>query len=452
MVAVLHQPRPEIFWDAIDAVALVVKGKVVFVGPPKVAAEKFLSVSDHNVALNPADAMLDAVSAAFEHHNNNNHKALSLRTQPPPPPHDGASSYDDGSSITASPQQPPYYYQPPPGTEYTGGTTTIAESVSEVPHRVPLGQIGAGTSLIDALEDDDFDPDDAALSSLFVFQLLAMREIRATSRDWPSLILHFAPAALIGVLLGVVYDDLPSHDASAAGIMDRYGLSFIICTTVGLSALSAAPRARRSARLFARERDALKDAAAPSFLASAYLGDAIPLRFLPPAILAAVAAYLSQCCKTMFRSGCLVVAAVQLHYDLAAIGRFVGALAPRDAVCAGASALVLLFSLLLCGFFVSPNDLPQKSWKRVADVLPAKYAYEALNAHMMADVDDLFIVSKVGGNNVRTGPYTGNTILRCFGLDTPAHAPTKHLILAIFGLAADMATFLALKLFARERR
>jgi len=425
VVTVLHQPRPEIFWDAVDILALVVKGRVVFAGPPSLAAKKFLSRPGHAVkeTLNPADAMLDAADSF---------PAEDLDDQDRP-----RAFFDDLSPAAPSSQESVVRQFddpsiPPPRQDSTSSARRLSTESCLV-------------NFLNAQAQQQ-------PSALAIFYLLARREVRATIRDWPSLLLHYIPAVVIGLLLGVVYNNMPHHNDTAAGIMDRFGLSFVLCTTVGLSALSAAPRARRAARLFARERDALRDTALPSFLASTYLGDAIPLRLFPPAILAVIAAFLSSCCVSFGRVVAFVVAVVQLHYSLAAVGRFIGALAPRDAVCAGASALYLLFSLLLCGFFVSPSDLPHKFWKHVANILPAKYGYEALNAHMFYGVDDLFIVSEIGDSHVRTGPYSGNTILRCFGLDTPGHAKQKHFALAIFSISAEVASFVALKLFARERR
>lgn len=440
VVTVLHQPRPEIFFD-LDVVALVVKGKVTFVGSPKEAARHFIGpgpTSSLTATINPADAMLDAVTtnaSAPPRQHQYRHRPRFVVDGGSEPPEEGgekSSATDEEKKSEEDAAGRPSFFD----------ATNRSESGS-------LPPIGAYRS---SAQSGKLAAWQEAPSPWNMLRLLAWREARAISRDYVSLALHFVPALAIGALLGVVYDDLPSKDDTAAGITDRFGLAFIVCTTVGLLALSAAPRSRRAARLFSRERDALRDTAFPSFVASAFVGDAFPLRIIPPAALAYVAATLSSCCQTTGHKVGFVVAAVQLHYALAAVGRALGAIAPRDGVCAGCSALVLLFSLLLCGFFVEPTDLPNPPWKQIATVFPARYAYETLNAHMFAQVDELFIVSKVGGADVKEGPFTGTTILNCFGLDNASKALSKHVALGIFGLVADVLTAMAYKLFARERR
>ncbi|KAJ8600787.1 hypothetical protein CTAYLR_006116 [Chrysophaeum taylorii] len=421
VVAVLHQPRPEIFFD-LDVVALVVGGKVAFVGSPNSAARTYLGEPSRLASINPADAMLDAV-------------ATRSRKKP---------RYDGNRMMIRRQRRPPEEEHPEAEEDEKDGDDRRPRVVPRIWGASSSRRWSSQTARLVLWQE--------APSSWDMFRLLADREARAVSRDCAALVVHFLPAIAIGALLGIVYEDIPSKDDTAAGIMDRYGLAFILSTTVGLLALSAAPRSRRAARLFGRERDALRDFAFPSFAASAYVGDAIPLRLAPPTILAFIAARLSRCCQTRLHLLGFVAAVVQLHYALAAVGRAVGAVAPRDGVSSGCSALVLLFSLLLCGFFVSPNDLPNPPWKQIATLFPASYAYEALNAHMFADVDELFIVSKVGGNDVSVGPFNGQTILNCFGLDGARQALAKHLVLAIFGAAADLLTFFAFKLFARERR
>ena len=159
-------------------------------------------------------------------------------------------------------------------------------------------------------------------------RLLAAREWRGVRRDASLLALHYGPAAAVGLVLGLAFTNLPARNGSAAGIQDRLGLAFVLCVAVGLSALSAPPRARR-ARLLARERDSYGGPAA--FLAMC--GGATSCR--------------CGCCRRCSRRASRsplararrrrgwarrVAAALQLHYAFAALGRCLGALAPSDSV------------------------------------------------------------------------------------------------------------------------
>merc|ERR1711871_1269573 len=145
-----------------------------------------------------------------------------------------------------------------------------------------------------------------------------------------------------------------------------------------------------------------------------------------------------------------VAAAAQLHYAFAALGRAVGALAPSDSVANAVASLLLLCNLLLSGFFVSPDDLPA-FWGGLAKLMPAGAAYEALVIHEFAGVDDLFISSKVGSATAKTGPYSGETILRCFGFD--AHDWfSDHANLLLFAVGFDALTCLVFVVWAFESR
>ncbi|KAH8098871.1 ATPase [Aureococcus anophagefferens] len=169
--------------------------------------------------------------------------------------------------------------------------------------------------------------------------LLATRERRQCLRDGPLLVLQYVPALVVGAILGLVYEDLPSRNGQAAGIQDRLGLAFVLCTSLGLSALSAPPRSRRAARLLARERDSYGFAQA---FAAPRASAALPLRVAPPLALAGLVVGLSHAAKTYNHALGFVLAAFQIHYVLAAAGapsrgRELDAIAARRRACCSSS-------------------------------------------------------------------------------------------------------------------
>ena len=279
-------------------------------------------------------------------------------------------------------------------------------------------------------------------------RLLAAREWRGVRRDASLLALHYGPAAAVGLVLGLAFANLPARNGSAAGIQDRLGLAFVLCVAVGLSALSAPPRARRAARLLARERDSYGGPAA--FLAMCGVGDVLPLRLLPPVLTAGLALAVARGAPTAAAGLGFVAAALQLHYAFAALGRCLGALAPSDSVANAAASLVLLFNLLLCGFFADPDDLPA-AWRRVARALPAASGYEALVVHEFSGIPELYLTSKVGAQKYRSAPLAGDAVLRCFGFD-PAAAPAAHLRLFLFAVAYEFLTCFVFFWFGFESR
>ena len=279
-------------------------------------------------------------------------------------------------------------------------------------------------------------------------RLLAARAWRGVRRDASLLALHYGPAVAVGLVLGVAFANLPARNGSAAGIQDRLGLAFVLCVAVGLSALSAPPRARRAARLLARERDSYGGPAA--FLAMCGVGDVLPLRLVPPVLTAALALAISRAAPTGAAGLGFVAAALQLHYAFAALGRCIGSLSPSDSVANAAASLVFLFNLLLCGFFADPDDLPP-AWRRVGRALPAASGYEALVIHEFSGVPELYLTSKVGAQHIRSAPLAGDAVLRCFGFD-PAAAPAAHLQLFLFAVAYECLTCFVFFYFGFEER
>ncbi|KAH8093052.1 ATPase [Aureococcus anophagefferens] len=131
----------------------------------------------------------------------------------------------------------------------------------------------------------------------------------------------------------------------------------------------------------------------PALVAFAPPRAPLPLRVAPPLALAGLVVGLSHAAKTYNHALGFVLAAFQIHYVLAATGRAVGAVASSNAIASAATSLLLLFNLLLSGFFINPADLAPV-WRALASCLPMSYAYEALVAHEFALVEDLYISSK----------------------------------------------------------
>jgi len=417
VVAVLHQPRREIF-AALDSVALVAKGRIAFYGSP---FEARVWLEERNVfdsAKNAADLLVDACSAL------------------------GAAEAWTISPLNGSGEAP----------RSPGRNTPLLGDGANASPRSSLGDGGCASPSRrpSSVVESQCAPRSRAFAPFgYQITVLAYRELTNVWRDKVALALHYVPPVILGAVLGGVYSDMPGRNHTSAGIQDRLGLAFILCAYTGLSTLTAPPRCRRATRLFARERDSYT--AGPAFVASAIIGDALCLRIAPPILLSLTTGLASRCCATRQDLFGFVAATTQLHYAFAAVGRLIGSIAPRDAVAAAGASLALLFSLLLCGFFVAPTDL-SKGWYVAGYVLPASHGFEALAIHQFEHVTDLFITSKIGGQSVRSPPYGGEQILHCFGFGAGAVATQDHVFLAWFGIIADAATALSYWLFAFERR
>ena len=249
VIAVLHQPRVEIV-DALDAVLLLHRGRVAFAGPPKDVLERFRALGG-----NAVDLLLDNLKGDGD---------LALRSR----------ETDDDAAVEIL-------------VDGGGGGPAAAEDViSEPPPSLaPPGLAGQCA-------------------------VLCRRELRDARRDPAGVVSHAAPMALLGGLVALAYGDLPSRNDSSAGIVDRYGLAFLLVSAVALFSLSAAPKARRAALRARRDRDS--HGAAPAFVAAAWVGDAVVLRLVPPLILG-VAAVSTRCAAASGREPSLVAALLQLH-------------------------------------------------------------------------------------------------------------------------------------------
>ncbi|KAH8053754.1 ATPase [Aureococcus anophagefferens] len=379
VVAVLHQPRREIF-VALDRVALLVRGRLRVCGTPAdVRAALDARAADGPMASNPADAMLDLAQAP-------------------------------------------------------GGLAVAASDAADAPSPQRRGRRRARPAPVGGFQ---------------ALCLLATRERRQCLRDGPLLVLQYVPALVVGAILGLVYEDLPSRNGQAAGIQDRLGLAFVLCTSLGLSALSAPPRSRRAARLLARERDSYGFAQA--FAAAAYVGEALPLRVAPPLALAGLVVGLSHAAKTYNHTLGFVLAAFQIHYVLAATGprRRRGRELERDRERGDEPAAPLQF--------IAERFLHQPGGPGARLAGPGVVPAHVLRvrgfgrARVRARRGSLYISSKVGSSKIRTGPYPGEAILHCFGFDAD-DALADHLALVAFGAGADLLTCLFFGLFAFEKR
>ena len=367
--------------DALDAVLLLHRGRVAFAGPPKDVLERFRAPGG-----NAVDLLLDNLKGDGD---------LALRRRE-----------DDDAAVEIL-------------VDGGGGGPAAAEDViSEPPPSLaPPGLAGQCA-------------------------VLCRRELRDARRDPAGVVSHAAPMALLGGLVALAYGDLPSRNDSSAGIVDRYGLAFLLVSAVALFSLSAAPKARRAALRARRDRDS--HGAAPAFVAAALVGDALVLRLVPPLILG-VAAVSTRCAAASGREPSLVAALLQLHYALAAAGRFLGAAAPSDGAATAAHAVVVLLALLLSGFFAPPAFAPG-GWDAAAAAFPpGAAAYEAVAVALFAGVDDLFVTSKMGSSDVKVGPFGGSEILDCYGYGGRSDAKRDHAVLLLAGLVADAATLAAFR-------
>ena len=127
------------------------------------------------------------------------------------------------------------------------------------------------------------------VGALLEVRMLCARAAVALWREPTELILRCALAGLCGLVLGRLFDDLPSKNGTTAGIQDRFGLLFFLLTYFSLIALSSLPLWRARQLLYIRERDAGVYGSG-TYLVATLLVDVAPKTILPP-ILMTLAAY-----------------------------------------------------------------------------------------------------------------------------------------------------------------
>ena len=192
------------------------------------------------------------------------------------------------------------------------------------------------------------------ISLLRQFLILSGRTWKNLYRNPMLMLAHYAIAILVAVLCGFLYYGLTTD---IKGFQDRLGLLFFLLALFGFSTLTSLSVFASERLLFLRER-ANGYYHPVTYFAAKVIFDIVPLRLLPPLILAVVVYPMTGLVARWPQFFVFALVLVLFNLAASAICLFIGILFCETAVASLIGSLVMLFSLLFAGFLLNREAMP----------------------------------------------------------------------------------------------
>ena len=186
------------------------------------------------------------------------------------------------------------------------------------------------------------------------FVILSGRTWKNLYRNPMLMLAHYAIAILVAVLCGFLYYGLTSD---IKGFQDRLGLLFFLLALFGFSTLTSLTVFASERLLFLRER-ANGYYAPVTYFAAKVVFDIVPLRLLPPLILAVVVYPMTGLVAKWAEFFIFALILVLFNLAASAICLLIGILVRETSVASLIGSLVMLFSLLFAGFLLNKDAMP----------------------------------------------------------------------------------------------
>ncbi|SCU98007.1 LAFA_0G14818g1_1 [Lachancea sp. 'fantastica'] len=264
---------------------------------------------------------------------------------------------------------------------------------------------------IEAIKDSSTEAAVDALSSAkpatFREQLmiLSSRTFKNIYRNPKLLLGNYLVTLLLGCFLGLLYYDIENN---ISGFQNRLGLFFFILTYFGFLTFTGLTSFSLERLIFLKERS--NNYYSPmAYYISKILSDVLPLRVLPPVILALVVyptVGLNMINSAFVKFvGILILFNVGISLEILTVGIFVEDLNNSIVI----SVLILLASLLFSGLFINTKDISNIAFRYLKNLSIFYYAYESL---IINEVKTLLLKETKYGLNIEV---PGATILSTFG-------------------------------------
>jgi len=189
--------------------------------------------------------------------------------------------------------------------------------------------------------------------------ILSTRTWRNLYRNPQLMLTHYAIAIVLAVFLGFLFYGLTDD---IKGFQNRLGLFFFLLALFGFSTLTSLNVFATERLLFMRER--AKGYYYPlSYYIAKLIFDIVPLRLIPPVIMAAIVYPMTGLIAQWDHFLTFVLFLVLFNFAAAAICLFLGICFRDGGVANLLGSLVMLFSLLFAGFLLNHESIPQGvSW------------------------------------------------------------------------------------------
>ena len=189
------------------------------------------------------------------------------------------------------------------------------------------------------------------------FAILSKRTWKNLYRNPMLMLSHYAIAILVAVLCGYLFYGLTND---IKGFQDRLGLLFFILALFGFSTLTSLTVFSAERLLFLRER-ANGYYSPITFFASKVTFDIVPLRLLPPLIVAVVVYPMTGLVAKWPEFFTFALILVLFNLAASAICLFIGIVFKDTGVASLIGSLTMLFSLLFAGFLLNHDAMPSEA-------------------------------------------------------------------------------------------
>jgi len=205
------------------------------------------------------------------------------------------------------------------------------------------------------------------------FMILSARTWKNLYRNPMLMLAHYAISIVLACLCGYLFfgvrDDI-------SGFQNRLGLFFFILALFGFSTLTSLNVFAAERTLFLRER-ANGYYSPITYFSAKVLFDIVPLRIIPPAIMATILYPMVGLVAQWPEFFKLLLVLVLFNLAASAICLFIGIVCKDNSLSNLIGSLVMLFSLLFAGLLLNRNSIP-KSAQWLQNMSIFHYAFEAM--------------------------------------------------------------------------
>ncbi|EDO19159.1 hypothetical protein Kpol_1050p16 [Vanderwaltozyma polyspora DSM 70294] len=271
--------------------------------------------------------------------------------------------------------------------------------------------------------------------------ILCSRSFKNVYRDPKLLLENYGLTVLLALFLGALYYNI-TNDIS--GFQNRMGLFFFILTYFGFITFTGLSSFSFERIIFIKERS--NNYYSPlAYYLSKIISDLIPLRVIPPVLLALVIYPMAG--LNLRESGFLkfIIILILFNFGISLEILTIGITFKDLNNSIILSVLVLLGSLLFSGLFINTQDITNVAFKYLKNISIFYYAYEAL---LINEVKTLILREKKYGLNIEV---PGATILSTFGFKVQ-NLFFDIKILALFNVVFLILGYLSLKHLVVEQK
>lgn len=283
----------------------------------------------------------------------------------------------------------------------------------------------------------------SSMSASFKEQLtiLSSRTFKNIYRNPKLLLGNYVVTIFMGCFLGSLYYNVENN---ISGFQNRLGLFFFILTYFGFLTFTGLTSFSLERIIFLKERS--NNYYSPmAYYISKILSDVLPLRVIPPILLALVVyptVGLNMSNGAFFKFvAILVLFNVGISLEILTVGILVEDLNNSIVI----SVLILLASLLFSGLFINTKDISNVAFKYLKNLSIFYYAYESL---IINEVKSLVLKERKYGLNIEV---PGATILSTFGFIVQNFLLDVKLLVA-FNVLFLVLGYLGLELIVVEQK